>query len=343
MDNLSYSYDYSNDTEHFDNDSLFPVEGHSSPAVGVVSMVVYALTSFLGIPGNAFVIWISGIKMKRTVNTLWFLNLAIADFLCCLSLPFSIANIALDYHWPYGGVLCKVIPSAIILNMFASVFILTLISLDRFALVIKPVWAQNHRTISLAYLLCAAVWIMAVLLSLPSLIHREVQDSLEDHINICRYEVDGHIEAVIHITRFVFGFLLPCLVITLCYAMIVRKVSSRFAKSRKTLKIILGVIVAFFVCWLPYHVNGILLSYAPLGSAWSDMAETLDPLVICLAYINSCLNPILYVFMGQDFKEKVRKSLRHIVESAFSEEQTRSTVHSRGKSSMEGNSSEAQL
>ncbi|XP_036385307.1 C3a anaphylatoxin chemotactic receptor [Megalops cyprinoides] len=327
---------------HFWNESADNVTHPKS--LNAVPIVLYSLTCLLGIPGNAFVIWIAGFKMKRTVNTIWFVNLASADFLCCLSIPFSIVEIALDYHWPYGNVLCKVLPTVIILNMFASVFTLTLISLDRFALVIKPVWSQNHRSTALASVLCIAAWCMALALSLPSMIYREVHTEASN--DICTYDHSSAGSSVvksIHVTRFVFGFLLPLTVIIICYSLIAGKVSrSSFSKSQKAFRIILGVIVAFFVCWLPYHIVGLLMEYGG-DIATSPMMGLLDQLSVSLAYINSCLNPLLYVFMGQDFKEKVKLSLRRVLENAFSEDMTRSTVHSRGQQSRTTGSSEAQF
>ncbi|KAJ8385513.1 hypothetical protein AAFF_G00185490 [Aldrovandia affinis] len=313
----------------------------------IVSIVLYSLTCLVGIPGNAFVIWIAGFKMKRTVNIVWFLNLASADFLCCLSIPFSIVEIVLDYHWPYGKFLCRVIPTVIILSMFASVFTLTLISLDRFALVIKPIWSQNHRSVSWAYLLCGTAWFLALLLSLPSMIYRELYFDNFTNTSQCkynRYNYSNLVVEVIPIPRFVLGFMVPLFVIVTCYSFIGRKLSSStFSQSKKAIKIILGVIVAFFVCWLPYHVVGMILWYEYGSGCYDDVMTSLDPLSISLAYLNSCLNPILYVFMGQDFKEKVKISLRRAMENAFSEDMSRSTIHTRGAPSQTTNSNEAQF
>ena len=94
-------------------------------------MAIFIIVFIIGIPGNGLVIWVAGLKMKKSVNIVWFLNLAVADFMCCLSLPFSIVHLALHEHWPYGWFLCKVIPSVIIFTMFASVFLLVAISIDR--------------------------------------------------------------------------------------------------------------------------------------------------------------------------------------------------------------------
>lgn len=43
-----------------------------------------------------------------------------------------------------------------------------------------------------------------------------------------------------------------------------------------------------------------------------------------LMFINSCINPILYVFVGQNFKEKFWRSIHSVFENAFVEESTKS-------------------
>ncbi|XP_010901409.1 C3a anaphylatoxin chemotactic receptor [Esox lucius] len=302
-----------------DGNSSSPTKGQENNSIRVVSLVLYSVACLLGIPGNAFVIWIAGIKMKRTINTVWFVSLALADLFCCISLPFSIAHILLDYHWIYGNAMCKFIPSVIVLNMFASVFTLMLISLDRFALVILPVWSQNNRSIPLALLLCGLAWIMAFLLTLPSMIYRELLVIDDINLTLCTYN-DSNQSAIraSFVARLVLGFLVPLLVITLCHLLIGRRVSSSRFKSRRAFRIILGVVVAFFVCWLPYHVIGMVMEYG--GEALGEVAQDLDPLAVALAFVNSCLNPVLYVFMGQDFRARVRVSLRKIFENVFSED-----------------------
>ncbi|KAL1267164.1 hypothetical protein QQF64_002839 [Cirrhinus molitorella] len=97
----------------------------------VTSLVFYYLTLILGVPGNAFVVYVAGLKMKRTVNTVGFLNLAIADLLCCLCSVFYVIR-SVDKQWPYGSIMCKLLPFIMLITMFTSVFTLSLISLDRF-------------------------------------------------------------------------------------------------------------------------------------------------------------------------------------------------------------------
>uniref|UniRef100_A0A8C3W7C4 C3a anaphylatoxin chemotactic receptor n=1 Tax=Catagonus wagneri TaxID=51154 RepID=A0A8C3W7C4_9CETA len=154
----------------------------------ILSMVILSFTFLLGLPGNGLVLWVAGLKMQRTVNTVWFLHLTVADFLCCLSLPFSLVHLALQGYWPYGWFLCKLIPSIIILNMFASVFLLTAISLDRCLLVLKPVWCQRHRNVGTAVTVCGCVWAVAFVMCIPVFVYRETL-TIDNH-TMCSYSFD---------------------------------------------------------------------------------------------------------------------------------------------------------
>uniref|UniRef100_A0A8C2JA07 G-protein coupled receptors family 1 profile domain-containing protein n=1 Tax=Cyprinus carpio TaxID=7962 RepID=A0A8C2JA07_CYPCA len=279
----------------------------------VISLVFFYLTLILGVPGNAFVVYVAGLKMKRTVNTVWFLNLAIADLFCCLLTLYYVIESKFDDYWPYGSTTCKIFHFVMLITMFASVFILNLISLDRFTQVITPVWAQNHRSLFIARLSCAGAWILALILSLPFMMSRTIYT--KNNKTYCvHYQFDvEHLKMYrrISVIRFVFGFLIPLICITTCYGFIARKLGRSHFHSGRAFRIMLAVIVAFFLCWLSYHTVDLILIYGGESSVLAALA--VDPLAISLAYINSCLNPILYVFMGQDFKSKIKVSLRRVM------------------------------
>uniref|UniRef100_A0A8C2JQM0 G-protein coupled receptors family 1 profile domain-containing protein n=1 Tax=Cyprinus carpio TaxID=7962 RepID=A0A8C2JQM0_CYPCA len=293
----------------------------------VISLVFFYLTLILGVPGNAFVVYVAGLKMKRTVNTVGFLNLAIADLFCCLSTLYYVIESKFDDYWPYGSTTCKIFHFVMLITMFASVFTLNLISLDRFTQVITPVWAQNHRSLLIARLSCAGAWILALILSLPFMMSRTIYT--ENNKTYCLHyqrDIDRYYFTLyrrISVIRFVFGFLIPLICITTCYGFIARKLGRSHFHSGRAFRIMLAVIVAFFLCWLSYHTVDLILIYGGESSVLAALA--VDPLAISLAYINSCLNPILYVFMGQDFKSKVKLSLRRVFERAFSEEGTQAS------------------
>uniref|UniRef100_A0A8C3R7Z8 Complement C3a receptor 1 n=1 Tax=Cyanoderma ruficeps TaxID=181631 RepID=A0A8C3R7Z8_9PASS len=298
----------------------------------IVSIAVFTIVFIIGIPGNGLVIWVAGLKMKRSVNTIWFLNLAVADIMCCSALPFFIVHLALHEHWPYGLFLCKAIPSIIIFTMFASVFLLVAISIDRCLLVMKPVWCQNHRTVKFISLICSGIWMLAFIFCCPVFYYRETSThdgkTEDDPTNEGNYSVPLA-SVAINITRAVFGFVLPFGIMAVCYALIVfRTRAKQFHKPHnRTLRTVVFVVAAFFICWAPYHVVGILYTVPSLGAGLRESLILWDHLSTALAYANSCINPLLYVFVGQNFRAKVWQSVQRILEGAFSEELISSTLH----------------
>ncbi|RXN20566.1 C3a anaphylatoxin chemotactic receptor-like protein [Labeo rohita] len=205
----------------------------------VSSLVFYFLTLILGVPGNTFVVYVAGLKMKRTVNTVGFLNLAIVDLLCCLSTLFYATRSVVDKHWPYGSIMCKILPFIMLITMFASVFTLTLISLDRFTQVITPVWAQNHRSLLIARLSCVAAWVLASVLSLPFMMLRDTY-TVYNRTLCLHYQPDEEQNKMygrLSIIRFVFGFLVHLICITTCYGFIARKLGRSHFHSGRAFRI----------------------------------------------------------------------------------------------------------
>ncbi|KAM4021308.1 C5a anaphylatoxin chemotactic receptor 1-like [Anomaloglossus baeobatrachus] len=312
-----------------------------------IALFLYLLVFVLGVPGNGMVVWITAIEMKRTVNTIWFLNLAVADLLCCLSIPFTIMNISLGY-WPLGLFTCKFIPSILLITMYASVLLLTMISIDRCALVMKPVWCQNNRTLGKAYLACAIMWILAIIQSSPSFIFRHFNtsngtDSCVYDYKLLKPENQQTVENSIAVFRLLMGFIIPFLVIVICYGILVNRVKERFSQNTKTMKVVLVVIVGFFVCWLPYHVAGLILALHPRNSALFESTRNVDRIIIAIAFMNSCINPIIYVLMGQDIKSKFRKSFRFILKNVLAEETSQSLDSKKSKSISETKNTEASV
>ncbi|KAG8553128.1 hypothetical protein GDO81_003289, partial [Engystomops pustulosus] len=207
------------------NSTSFPKnENDQLSASDWVGIFLYTLVFLLGVPGNGLVVWITAFDINRSVNTIWFLNLAVADLLCCLSVPINIMTITLRY-WPLGPFFCKVIPSIVSITMYTSILLLSMISIDRCVLVIKPVWCQNKRTLGKAYVACAVIWILAIVFNGPSFIFwgirkSEGKEECKYDYEIIRGEGKQRTENSITISRLLIGFILPFLVIVTCYTIL---------------------------------------------------------------------------------------------------------------------------
>ncbi|XP_073457998.1 chemerin-like receptor 1 [Aquarana catesbeiana] len=294
-------------------------------------MVVLSVISLLGIAGNSLVIWFVAFKMKKTVNSVWFSSLAFADFTFCLLLPLLVSYVALGSHWPFGTFICKLGLFAAYLNMCASVLQLTVISIDRCISVVFPVWCQNHRTVRLAMKVALAVWIVSILLNIPYLINTHADDS-DENVVTCYKEYSMQRAQVI--IRFIVLFVIPFTIIIFCYTVIFLRIQrNRRLTSTKPFKVIAAVIISFFICWLPGHVFSLLRSYG--SDTWNHNFRLViyigQLLSTLLAFSNSCVNPLLYVFIGKDLKEKFWIAIKSAFERAFTED-TNLTDPKRGRS-----------
>ena len=80
------------------------------------------------------------------------------------------------------------------------------------------------------------------------------------------------------------------------------------AKKRQASRLLILVIIIFAVLWLPLHIH-LLVVYFGYASA-SPFYLVLSVLWNCLAYSNSCVNPLIYDHMSKDFRDAFREVMR---------------------------------
>ncbi|KAM3873388.1 chemerin-like receptor 1 [Diretmus argenteus] len=283
-----------------------------------ITLTLYCFICIVGTVGNSLVIYVTGFRMKKTVNSIWYLNLSLADFLFTVFLIFSIIYVSKGYTWPFGDVMCKISSLVNSINMFASIFLLMAISLDRFLSTWVVVWAQNKRTPRKAEIICLVIWLAALACSMPFTIFRVVIEINGRYLCVYSRLMD---KRSLTIFRFVLGFLVPFLVITLSYIAIgVRTGRLQKKRKRKSFRIIIVIILAFFLCWLPFHVFQFIELSVGRNKSLRGVMRIGGPLSINLAFLNSCLNPILYVFMCDEFQKKLQQSVCAVFEHALAED-----------------------
>eukprot|EP00079_Xenopus_tropicalis_P039536 XP_017953307.1 PREDICTED: C3a anaphylatoxin chemotactic receptor-like [Xenopus tropicalis] len=138
-------------------------------AARYTSFALTTLSCVLGLGGNAVVIAVTGFIMKRKNSKIWFLHLAVADFTFCLLLGLY-AHYVLTENWQFGSYLCKISNYVSTCNMYASVFIITALSIDRVLSVAAPIWHRKFFSVRICCWNCAAIWIVTALVSLPMLL-----------------------------------------------------------------------------------------------------------------------------------------------------------------------------
>ncbi|KAJ8417178.1 hypothetical protein AAFF_G00284050 [Aldrovandia affinis] len=135
------------------------VTADGSPVLRILISVVYSVVCAVGLVGNLLVFFLMKIRQGRKKSTINFfiLNLAVTDFQFVLTLPFWAVDTALDFSWPFGDAMCKIILSVTVMNMYASVFFLTAMSITRYWSVAS---ALKNRTRQIS---CSVKWIGEIL------------------------------------------------------------------------------------------------------------------------------------------------------------------------------------
>ncbi|KAJ8255791.1 hypothetical protein COCON_G00196550 [Conger conger] len=278
---------------------------------------VYGLIFVLGIVGNGLVVVVMGCQKKsRTMTDKYRLHLSVADLLFVLTLPFWAVDAASS--WYFGGFLCVAVHMIYTVNLYSSVLILAFISLDRYLAVVHATNSQAPRKLLVERVIYMGVWLPATLLTVPDLVFAKTQETVSRTmcIHIYPLETSSFWMAAFRFQHVFVGFVIPGLIILICYCIIIVKLSqgSTGQQKRKALKTTVILIVCFFSCWLPYCAGIsvdtlMMLNVIPHSCALEQSLQTWISITEALAYFHCCLNPILYAFLGVKFKKSARTAL----------------------------------
>lgn len=283
----------------------------------VVITCMYFLVCAVGLCGNALVIYVilRYAKMK-TVTNIYILNLAVADVLFMLGLPFIAIQLAL-VHWPFGPVLCRVVMTVDSLNQFTSIFCLMVMSIDRYLAVVHPIKSTKWRKPRTAKTINVAVWGASLMVNLPIVIYSGIITKHDGcFCTIVWPEPEEAYYTAFMIYTFILGFFLPLLVISLCYIFIIAKVKSsgirvgstkRKRSERRVTRMVSIVVAVFVLCWLPFYVFNVTSVTGTVST--TPVLRSTFAFVVVLGYANSCANPILYAFLSENFKKSFQNVL----------------------------------
>ncbi|XP_067891139.1 C-X-C chemokine receptor type 4-like isoform X2 [Heterodontus francisci] len=317
---VTYDASYHNDTDAFNYTYEEGVlcNGENVYFKSIFFPCVFSLVFVLGIVGNGLVVVIMGYHGRvRTMTDKYRLHLSVADLLFVLTLPFW--SIDASHNWYFGDAMCKIVHIIYTVNLYSSVLILAFISMDRYYAVVHATNSVGPRKLLADRLVYVGVWLPAILLTVPDIVFAKTRNLMGRVVceRIYPQETYQSWQVAFRIQGIAVGFVLPALVILICYCIIISKLSrSTGLQKRKALKITIVLIVTFFFCWLPYYiVISIDTVMLMKGSAYSCDVEqiviTTMAITEAIAFFHCCLNPILYAFVGVNFKSYTRRVFSH--------------------------------
>ncbi|XP_068628487.1 G-protein coupled receptor moody isoform X2 [Battus philenor] len=300
-----------------------------SPGLLTFAAIVTGFIMVIGLFGNLLTV-VALIKCPkvRNVAAAFIISLCIADFLfCAVVLPFAISGFW-TRTWSHGGALCKLVPFLRYGNVGVSLLSIALITLNRYIMIAHHSWyARVYRKYNIALMIVFS-WMFSYGMQIPTLLGIWGKFDYDPELGTCSIMPDEHGHSS-KTALFVIAFIVPALLIFICYARIFWVVHSseqrmrehqrsqhsgpgvlnntdkrstvkdnRDTKARRNewriTKMVLAIFLSFLVCYLPITIAKVADSHVhyPIFHIAGYL----------LLYASACVNPIIYVIMNAQYR-----------------------------------------
>lgn len=279
------------------------------------------------------------------------INLAWSDLAMSLfSIPFTYTDFLLG-RWIFHSTLCRLASTINVVAITVSVTTMVLIGLDRYFAIVRPFTSSTSFVSRHSTLLIAVTWIFAILLASPQLLVTNVvpfQIQNETYYS-CQEQWPSHVYSDLYSTLIILlTFVLPLCLLVIIYGKIVRRIANRdqnlffssssnshhneeqnrsksaglqyrLRSSAKAIRMILTIVICFFVCWTPIQLFYFIIWTCRLDTQRTENGTVVN-LYVCaffafhfLAVSHSAVNPTILLLLCENFQ----KSLRLIVNKVF--------------------------
>ncbi|KAJ8285563.1 hypothetical protein GJAV_G00028280 [Gymnothorax javanicus] len=250
-------------------------------------------------------------------------NLALCDLMFVVWIPLKIAYHFNGNDWIFGEDLCKVLVGFFYANMYCSILFIACLSVQRYWAIAHPLSHQRKNN-KIAAGISITIWVFIWLSTIPLYLYDQTAKIKKPHITTCHdVNVISDLKNTYPDVKYPFFyfifmgsvvFLIPALVIIVAYAFLLRTLGSSMmdessAKNRrKAILLIVTVLVTFLVCFVPSNIM-LLIHYSLLMAGRINNGYAVYITTLCLASLNSCLDPLMYYYVSDDFRENVKNTL----------------------------------
>ncbi|CAB1438790.1 unnamed protein product [Pleuronectes platessa] len=299
---------------------------------GFVSTILipsfYTLVCLLSLPINICAVVAFTLKIKpKKPAAIYMLNLACADLLFAVLLPFKISYHFGGNNWVFGSLMCRVVTAAFYWNMYCSVLLITCISVDRLLAVVYPLDSLPWRTPGNAIMACVAMWILSFAGTAPLVLHDQTFHLSQLNITTC-HDVQSVHEIILYYKIFFIAlccafFFLPLLITVVSYTRVIWALSRLphgvLGRSRRTTRAVVmagTVLVIFVLCFTPTHCL-LMAHYLQFNGGAEAIQESTDGyytaylVLMCLGSLNCLLDPLVYYFGSSQCQKQLSSTLSY--------------------------------
>ncbi|XP_067900726.1 platelet-activating factor receptor-like [Heterodontus francisci] len=287
--------------------------------------IIYSFLFIVGLPENIAALYFlvrSTANKRLTEVKIYMISLTAADLLFVTFLPFWIDYYYREGNWAFASFMCSLCGSLFYINTYNTIFFLAFISFTRYLAVSQPVKTAQSKQIKRGFALTAFIWTITLFFSLPFLIDNESHLNRKDSKISCfeNYREGKILILIIHLLMLL-GFFLSFGVVIANRVLILRKLSvdqEKLRTSQSRLKIrafrmVFTVLIIYVICFLPHHlvqlpwVLLVLNFWQSDDCAFRKTVNDVHQVTLCLMCINCILDPILYCFLTENFKQYLKE------------------------------------
>lgn len=280
--------------------------------VAIFIPVVFGMVTLVGSVGNILVIIVSfKYRQMKTLNCTMVVALAVAD-LCFLTfcVPFT-AVIYATNQYLFGNIWCKISQYFAHLSACWSVSFLCLMSTDRFLAIVFPLKSLTLRTRKNLLAGIGIIVCFCLAMNIPVLfLFRKVEYVYYNENRSTCIGEEIRLKKLFFACFGLFFYCFPVIYLTMLHTLMyvtIKRREIRARSNKKALKIILAVEVGFFVCWTPIQLLLFLSTFNILQTTTDWQATSIVVFVSNIfSYSHSCLNPLLYTFVSQEYRSKLK-------------------------------------
>ncbi|KAG7213585.1 hypothetical protein KM043_002839 [Ampulex compressa] len=305
--------------------------------------VIYAVIFFTGVVGNVSTcVVIARNKSMHTATNYYLFSLAVSDLLLLISgLPPEMYYIWSHFPYIFGEAFCIIQSFAAETSANATVLTITAFTVERYVAICHPFISHTMSKLSRAVKFVVVIWLLALCLAVPQAIQfgvvYEVAENGTEILDTARCSVKWTlIEHAFEISTMLF-FVVPMTIITVLYVLIAIKLRrsrlltvtvkrnhlagclnhadsgrNKSAAQRNVVRMLVAVVVAFFICWAPFHAQRLLAVYAQ-GTKPKEALVTVYTVLTYVSgifyYLSTTVNPLLYNIMSNKFREAFKSML----------------------------------
>ncbi|XP_014845952.1 PREDICTED: neurotensin receptor type 1 [Poecilia mexicana] len=310
----------------------------------VIVTIIYVALFAVGSLGNSITLYtlLTKKSLQNLQSTVHYhlASLAVSDLLILvLSMPIELYNFIWFHHpWVFGDAVCRGYYFLRDSCSYATALNIASLSVERYMAICHPFKAKSIMSRSRTKKLISAMWIASFALATPMLFI--MGQMTRNGEKICTTIVSAvTMKTVLQVNAFL-SFVLPMVAISVLNGVIANQLvrmfqeaeqdsrmsitrgnptmlnitveSNRAQSLRHGVLVLRAVVIAFVVCWLPYHARRLMFCYV---SDWSDnmydFYHYFYMLTNVLFYVSSAINPILYNLVSATYRQIFFTTLRY--------------------------------